>query len=57
MLTKWSNVIFIYKQEGNNIANNTPLDYQAFYPNTLEKQKVLLVMNIFKKKVIFQLEH
>ena len=40
ILTKWSNVIFIYKQEGNNIANNNPLNYQAFYPKTLEKQNI-----------------
>ena len=57
LLGKWSDIVFIYKQEENNIVKKTPLDYQTLYPNNFEKQKVRLVMNVFNEKVIAQLEH
>ena len=54
---KWSDLVYIYKQEEKNIVKKTPLDYQTLYPNNFEKQKVQLVMNVFNEKVVAQLEH
>ena len=50
LLTKWSDIVFIYNQEENNIVKKTPLDYQTLYPNNFEKQKRTVFCECFQRK-------
>ena len=52
LLAKWSDLVYIYKQEEKNVVKKVPIDYQTLYPNNCEKQKVQLVMNIFNEKTV-----
>ena len=56
LVAKWNDLVFIYKEEENNMIKKTALDYQTLYPNNFEKQKVQLVMNVFNEKTISQLQ-
>ena len=52
LLAKWSDIVFIFKQEESNIVTKLLLDYQTLYPKNFENQKVQLVMNVFNEKVV-----
>ena len=43
LLAKWSDLVYIYKQEEKNFVKKVPIDYQTLYSNNFEKHKVQLV--------------
>ena len=56
LIATWSDLLFIYKMEENNMVRNITLDYQRLYPNNFEKQKVQLVFKVFNEKTVACLE-
>lgn len=56
LLVKWSDIVFSYNQEENNIVKKSPLDYQTLYPINFEKKKEQFFVNVFNEKATAQLE-
>ena len=56
IVAKWQDLVDIYTIEEKNIVKKVPFGYSSLYPNNFEKQKVQLVINIFKEKTVACLE-
>ena len=54
---KWSDLVDLYKKLSESGINMTKLNYQTLYPDRFEKQKVMLVVNIFNEKTVAALIH
>lgn len=50
LLVRWSDIVFIYNQEENNIVKKSPLDYQTLYPINFEKKKKNSFLWMFSTK-------
>ena len=49
VIAKWSVSIHIYKLENDSFVKLTKLNYPTLYPSNFERQKVPLIMNVFKE--------
>ena len=52
---KWQDLVDIYNEEQESILRETKLDYKTLYPNSFEKQKVNLAVNVFNQKTVVAL--
>ena len=55
VIAKWTDLVDIYKEEQEGLLRETKLDYQTLYPNSFEKQKVNLAVNVFNQKTVVAL--
>ena len=49
---KREDLVDIYKEEQEGCLRETKLDYQTLYPNSFEKQRVYLAVNVFNQKTV-----
>ena len=49
---KWSDIVKIYSDEKESAVKTTKLSYASVFPNSFEKQKVSLVLDVFDEKTI-----
>ena len=53
---KWADLVALYHDEKENDVHITSLMYASLHPTNVEKQKRLLVQNIFNEKTIAALQ-
>ena len=49
---KWNHLKIIYKKEQSSMLKDTKLDHCSLFPNSFERQKVSLVLNVFNEKTV-----
>ena len=55
VIADWNDLVEIYKEEQEGLLRQTKLDYATLYPNSFEKQKVSLAVNVFNYKTVVAL--
>ena len=53
---KWNHLKIIYKMEQATMIKDTKLDHCSLFPNSFERKKVSLVLNVFNEKTIAALK-
>ena len=56
IIAKWNHLEIIYKKEQATMIKDTKLDHCSLFPNSFERRKVSLVLNVFNEKTVAALK-